>query len=301
MSGDLATATGPGLPATERRVEVPGGRVWVTTIGGGTGLPLVALHGGPGSSHDYLITLAALGDERPVVLYDQLGCGRSDRPGDPSLWRIDRFLSELEAVLDALGAGEIHLLGHSWGTMLAVEYALAHPGRLASLTLVSPCLSMRRIREDMARLKQGLPPAVRDVIDRHEAAGTTDSGMYRAASMLFHRQHVCRLPEWPEPLQRSQDAWAWDVYRTMWGPAEFSPTGNLREYERENRLGDLGLPVLYLCGRHDEITPEATAAYHEKTPGSKMVVFESSSHLPNLEEAERFLQVLRGFLHDTGR
>jgi proline iminopeptidase len=285
-----------GVPAVERWIAVPGGRVWAVTLGAGPGLPLLVLHGGPGSSHDYLLNLSALGEERPVSLYDQLGCGRSDRPPDPSLWRLDRYVRELDALVESLGYPRCHLLGHSWGTLLALDWTLAHRDRVASLTLVSPCLSLRRVREDMDRLKKALPKAVQDVIAMHEAEGTTQSGMYRAATRLFYQQHVCRLPEWPEALVRTQSAFAWDVYRTMWGPSEFSVTGNLSGCEREDRLGEIGVPVLYACGRHDEITPESTAAYHERTPGSRMEVFESSSHTPNLEEPERFLEVVAGFL-----
>jgi len=280
----------------EAFVAVPGGRVWMRRSGAGAGAPLVLLHGGPGSPHDYLEPLAVLGDEREVVFYDQLGCGRSYTPDDPSLWSVARFVEELGAVIGTLRRAPVHLLGHSWGAMLAADYALEHPHDVASLILDSPCLSMRRVRDDMERLKAELPEAVRRVIERCEHDGTTDSGAYGAAAMAFYRRHVCRLADWPEPLVRSQSAWGWPVYHTMWGPAEFTPTGTLAGYEREDRLVDLRAPVLYLCGRHDEITPESTRAYHERTPGSEFVVFEASAHVQHLEEPERYASVVRGFL-----
>jgi proline iminopeptidase len=234
-----------------------------------------------------------------VVLYDQLGCGRSERPDDPLLWRIDRYVRELEAVVEELGLDRFHLLGHSWGTMLGLDWALAHKGRAVSLTFVSPCFSMRRVKADMANLKQAMPRAIQDVLTAHEARGTTDSGIYRASTRIFYQQHVCRLPVWPEPLVRSQEVFSWPVYHTMWGPSEFTVTGNLAGYEREGRLGELDLPVLYACGRHDEITPDSTAAYHQRTPGSRMEIFQDSSHVPNLEEPERFLTVVADFLRDV--
>lgn len=295
MSAERPAAGGE-TAIRERWVEVPGGRVWVGSLGDG-GMPLVTVHGGPGSSHDYLLSLAPLADRWPVAFYDQLGCGRSERPAEPELWRIERFVAELAAVIEALGHPRVHLFGHSWGTMLALEYALAHGERVASLVLASPCLSMRRIRGDMERLISALPPAVVETIERHEAAGTTGSGTYRAAVQVFLHQYVCRMPEWPELLQRSEDVWSRDVYRTMWGPTEFRPTGNLRDYEREDRLAELEMPVLYLCGRHDEITPESTAAYCEATPGARIVIFEESAHVAHLEEREPFLAVVREFLN----
>lgn len=287
------------VQASERWIAVPGGRVWASRVGGGEGLPLLVLHGGPGSCHDYLISLAQLGGERPVIFYDQLGCGRSDRPASRSHWRIDRFVQELQAVVTAFDLSRCHLLGHSWGTMLGLDWALQEPGRVASLTFVSPCFSMRRIKADMARLKQALPQSIQDVLTAHETRGTTDSGMYRAATRLFYQQHVCRLVPWPEPLVRTQSAFSWEVYQTMWGPSEFTLSGNLSDYEREDRLGELAVPVLYACGQYDEITPESTAAYHERTPGSRFVVFPASSHVPNLEEPEHFLHTVAGFLRNA--
>jgi proline-specific peptidase len=277
-------------------VDAPGGRVWMRRCGGGAGAPLITLHGGPGSPHDYLEPLAGLGDDREVVFYDQLGCGRSDRPTDKSLWKIDRFVAELNAVVETVGRKPLHLLGHSWGAMLAVDYALTHPENVASLILDSPCLSMQRVRSDMERLRAALPMAVQRVLDSCEAEGRTDSGAYGAAAMVFYRRHVCRKTDWPEPLMRSQQNWALPVYHTMWGPAEFTPNGNLAGYEREDGLRELNRPVLYLCGRYDEITPEATAAYHHQTPGSEFVVFEDSAHVQHLEEPERYDAVVRGFL-----
>jgi proline-specific peptidase len=279
-----------------RMVDVPGGRVWTRQVGAVGATPLVLLHGGPGCPSAYLEPFEAIGADRPVLFYDQLGCGESDRPDDPALWRIERFVRELEAVIDSLGRGAVHLLGHSWGSMLGIDYALAHPERVASLVLASPCLSMDRVRADMVGLKGGLPGAVHAMIARCEAEGTTQSGAYHAAALVFYRRHLCRLPVWPEPLVRAEAKWGWDVYHTMWGPAEFTPTGNLAGFEREDRLGELRCPVLYTCGRHDEITPESTAAYHARTPGAEMRVFEDSAHLPHLEEGPAYLETVRDFL-----
>ncbi len=278
------------------RIHVPGGTIWMRKFGAGSGAPVLALHGGPGSPHDYLEPLAVLADEREIVFYDQLGCGRSDRPDDSSLWVIDRFVEELDAVVAAVGARRVHLLGHSWGAMLAVDYALQHTHRVASLILSSPCLSMRRVREDMASLRAALPEAVKGVLARCEEDGTTGSGAYGAAAMTFYRRHVCRMPEWPEPLVRSQAGWGRQVYLTMWGPAEFTPTGNLASYEREERLCELKCPVLYLCGLHDEITPHSTAAYKAATVGAEFAVFEESAHVPHLEEPAAYCSVVRDFL-----
>lgn len=138
-------------------------------------LPLLVLHGGPGFPHDYLEDLARLADGgRVVVFYDQLGCGRSDHPDDPSLWVMDTFVEEVSVVREALGLDRIHLLGHSWGGWLALDFALGRPAGLESLVLASTCASLPAFAAETRRLKESLPPDVQEVIDRHEAEGTTD-------------------------------------------------------------------------------------------------------------------------------
>src|SRR4051812_7310282 len=154
-------------------VPVTGGRVWYRVLAGGTGLPMVTVHGGPGGVHDYLEPLAALADERPVVFYDQLGAGKSDALQDATLWTNERLINELGQLLDALDLGRVHLLGHSWGTIIAAEYAIRSPGLLASLVLSNPILSLPRYVAGAAVLRAGLPAEVRAVLDRHEAAGST--------------------------------------------------------------------------------------------------------------------------------
>lgn len=279
-------------------VPVHGGTVYCKTVHkSGNGKPLVVLHGGPGCPHDYLETLDACANERPVIFYDQLGCGRSDRPSDVGLWNLDRFIDELALVAKALNLESFHLFGHSWGTMLAVDYTLAYPTQVDRLVLTSPCLSMVKVRADMERLKATLPLKVVEIIAREEAAGSTDSPAYRYAMMEFYRRHVCRLQPWPAALHRSYDGWSWQVYKEMWGPSEFYPIGNLREYEREGLLSNIANETLFLCGRFDEMTPEATLQYAQRIRNAKAKVFERSAHLSPLEEPDDFVSTMRAFLN----
>lgn len=286
--------TAPAVP--EGYVNVTGGRVWYQVVGSGDATPLLTLHGGPGYPHDYLEPLAALADERPVVFYDQLGCGRSDRPDDSSLWRAERFVEELGQVREALGLEQTHILGQSWGSMLATDYALTKPAGLVSLILADPPLSIPRWLDDAAKYRRELPAEVQEVLDRHEAAGTTDSDEYDAAAMEYYKRHVCRLDPWPDAIMRTFEGAGHAVYKTMWGPSEFFMTGSLKDYDRTPRLHEIGVPTLFLCGRYDEATPEATAWYHSLLPGSELVVFEQSSHMPHLEESESYLATARDFL-----
>lgn len=283
---------------SEQYVEVPGGRVWSRTVGSGPGRPLLVLHGGPGFTCEYLDTLAELGDERPVVFFDQLGCGRSDRPDDRALWTVDRFEREVGCVRAALGLTEVHLLGQSWGAMLAVEHALTGAPGVLSMILASPPLSIPMWQRDAERLRKMLPDDVQHTLRSHEERGFTSCPEYRAAVMEYGRRYICRMQPWPDAYERSYAGEGEQVYHTMWGPNEFTVTGSLSGYDRCDRLPELAVPTLLTCGRFDEATPEATAAYQRLIPGSRMVVFEASAHFPHLAEAAGYLAEVRAFLRD---
>jgi proline iminopeptidase len=282
-------------------VRVEGGRVWYRIVGTGSGVPLLTLHGGPGAPHDYLEPLEALGDGRPVVFYDQLGCGKSDRPTDKALWRVERFVRELAQVRRALGLNRVHILGQSWGTILAVDYMLTRPAGVESLILADPAISIPRWMRDAARYRRKLPEAMQATLARHEKAGNMACLEYLGATLAFYKRHVCRLDPWPEPLHRTLRSFGTEVYSTMWGPNEFVATGTLKSYDRTSRLREISVPTLFLCGRYDEATPESTAFYARRIRGAATVVFEKSAHMPHLEETAKYLRVVRDFLRRLRR
>jgi proline-specific peptidase len=283
-------------------VPFRGHHTWYRVAGGGEvigRLPLILVNGGPGAAHDYFEPLQAwAGSGRRIVFYDQLGSGDSDHPHDPGLWTVELFVEELRAVREALGLACCHLLGQSWGGLLALEHALAHPRGIASLTLADPLVSVPQWGAEAARLRAELPAAVQEALTRHEAAGTTGSPEYKAATMVYYARHVCRLDPWPECLQRAFARLAEDpeVYNTMWGPSEFHVTGTLKEWDVRGRLPGILAPALVLGGRFDECTPAIQEDLQRRLPGSQWTVFEDSAHLPHLEEPERFREVVEGFL-----
>ena len=280
----------------EGRIAVDSGEIWYRVVGDGAATPLLTLHGGPGYPHPYLLPLDALAVERPVIFYDQLGCGNSPCQADPAFWRIERFVTELAQVRDALDLDCVHLFGHSWGAMLAVDYLLTRPDGVSSAILASPALSIPRWLEDTARMVRRLPPAVQATIEGHQAAGTTSTREYHDAVMEFNRRHLCRIFPFPEAMKRSHQESSGEVYSIMWGPSEFYATGNLKAYDRTALLSELTLPVLFTCGRYDESTPEACAWYQSLTPGSRLEVFENSAHMAHLEETDAYLDTVRRFL-----
>jgi proline-specific peptidase len=280
----------------EGRVPFRGYETWYRSVGDGPGIPLLCLHGGPGSTHLGLTALDLLADERRVVLYDQLGSGNSSKPSDPSLWTVELFLAELANVRDALGLDRVHLLGHSWGGMLALEYALTQPGGLASLVLSSTLSSAALWREESLRLRAALPAEIREPLNAHEAAGTTDDPEYQRAMLGFLHRHLCRLDPWPPVVEQLWRSTNLEVYNTMWGPSEAHPTGVLAGWDVTSRLGRIRVPALVLCGRYDEATPRQAETIAAALPDAERVIFEESAHLAPLEETEHYLATVRAFL-----
>ena len=282
----------------EGRTDVPGGQIWYKIVGTGDAVPLLTLHGGPGAGHDYLESLEHLSTDRPVVFYDQLGCGRSDKPDDDSLWNIGRYVEELDALREALDLSRIHLLGHSWGGWLAIEYMMGSPSGVESLTLASTSSSIPQAASETARLKGYLPRKVLDVLEQGEAAGDLHSREYEAAAMVFLKRHLCRLDPWPDSVVRSMKHGMENPtpYQTIQGPNEFTFDGNLKDWDRTYRLSEISVPTLITVGRHDELTPACAETLLSGIPNSQLVVFEYSAHVSHIEEQDKFLQTLRAFL-----
>lgn len=281
-------------------IPVDGHRVWYRRVGGGPGLPLLLLHGGPGAGHDYLEPLQGLARDREVIFYDQLGCGRSDRPDDPALWRIERSVREVDTVRKALGLGRIHLLGQSWGGWLGIEYMLSHPRGIAGLVLASTSASIPQFVSEAAKLKAQLPPAMVAVMARCEAAGHWDDPQYLEAVMAFYRRHLCRVDPWPDCMQRTvRNLEGNQVYEVMNGPNEFIVIGNLKDWDRIDRLGEIRVPTLITVGAHDELTPACAETLRAGIPGSRVVQFDDSSHTAHIEETTRYLEVVDAFLREA--
>jgi proline iminopeptidase len=288
------SCTPRGLTPREGYLQVTGGRVWYRIVGRGTGIPLLVLHGGPGVPSTYLKPLAGLADERPVVFYDQLGSGKSDHPSDTALWRTDRFLDELATVRRALGLREVHLYGHSWGTMLAIDYLLQRPAGVRSVILAGPVISLPRTRHDDDSLKATLPDSVAALLARSERAGRCATPEYQTAMGMYYQRFFARRQPWSRDLDsavRGIDRRASDV---MMGPCDRS--GSLAAYDRTEQLSSLALPALFLVGGYDPTTPAATRSYQQLVPGSTMVIFDSSGHLPMQDEPQRYVAVIRDFL-----
>jgi L-proline amide hydrolase len=288
------------MKAREGYVDFRGYRTWYRFVGdlNTPVTPLLALHGGPGSTHNYFGPLEGLAAERPVVLYDQIGCGKSDRPEDIG-WSVEVFRDEVAAVRDQLGLERIHLLGTSWGGMLAQEHVLAGARGIVSLTLSSTLANLALWNQEQLRLRSELPPNVIEVLDRHERAGTYDDPEYEEAMEAYFDRHFYRGPKPRAELDAMAAQKATDVYRAMQGPNEWTTTGALKGWDTRNRLREIDVPTLVVRGRYDMCTEPIAAELVDGIQGAREVVLDHSSHTPVLEETDRYLEVVGGFLRDA--
>lgn len=286
--------------AREGYIPFHGYRTWYRIVGDGDAdrhAPLILLHGGPGAPHDYLENLEVLADAgRRVIFYDQLGCGNSDQPHDPAMWTTDLYVEELGVVRSALGLDRCHILGQSWGGMLAMSYALTQPSGVLSLIVANSPASVPFWMTELDRLRAELPPDVEATLRRHEAASTTDSQEYQDAMMVFYHRHVCRLDPYPEFVQRAFERISQEVYGTMNGPSEFHVIGTLKDFDITSRLGEITIPTLLISGGYDEVTPATVEQVHRGIPGSSWELFENCSHLTHVEEPNRFMAFVNDFL-----
>jgi L-proline amide hydrolase len=266
--------------------------------------PVVVLHGGPGATHNYTLRMARLSEQGwPVIHYDQLGAGLSTHlPGEGAdFWTVDLFLDELDNLLDGLGVGgNYHLIGQSWGGMLGAEHAIRKPAGLRSFVIADSPASMDLWVSEANRLRESLPREVQEVLLKHEEAGTTDSSEYAEAEKVFYDRHVCRVVPNPPEVAQSFANIAEDptVYHTMNGPSEFHVIGTLRDWTVVDRVRDIAAPTLLVSGAYDEATPATMQPFMDGIPDVRWEMFPQSSHMPHVEEEERFLTVVGGFLHE---
>jgi L-proline amide hydrolase len=285
---------------------VRGGNVYVRLNGDvhSKSAPLLVLHGGPGYNHADFLAVLELADERAVILYDQLDSGLSDQPNDPANWSVERFVSEIDAIRASFDLGRLHLLGHSWGSALVMQYAARQPAGLVSIAVSGPYFSTRSWEASTLAELRTLAPSVRDAISDHERTGTTKSPAYQDAIGVYYKRYLERHPE-PDYVtkykQRTGIKPAPVVYEGMWGPAEIKSSGLLRRYDGEPVLGEIRVPALVICGEYDEMSPAAAAPLVGKIAGARLLVVPDSGHMISLDQPERYVAAIREHLGRTDR
>lgn len=293
------------FPPADRELMVPvkGGRIYVRTNGVSAGgrLPVLLLHGGPGGMHSTFHDPLELADERMVVLYDQLDSGRSDHPDDPANWTVPRFADEIDAVAAALGLARFHVLGHSWGATIALEWAARKPATLAGLVLASPFISGKSWIADVTARRAALPADVQAVIDACEGKAPPPQATCDAAAGAFYAAFNRRepLPAMRKAYEAAQNLKLNEkLYVAMNGAGEFTQTGTLKDYSGEPLLARLdGARTLFIIGQHDETRISTVAAFAEQVPGgAEFAVIPGAAHGIFNDRPDESVAVVRGFL-----
>ncbi len=279
-------------------LAVNGGKIWYRVTGTGTGTPVILLHGGPGFSSFYLKSLEALGNDRHVVRYDQLGGGKSDHVTDTSMFNIAHFVENLDSLRRFLGYDRVDLYGHSWGTILAVEYYRAHPEHVASLTLASAALDIPAWQRNARRLLETLPDSMQRAVKVSEAKGDFQAPAYQAAVNEFYGRYV-----WHTPVEADLDSTMSTVnegiYNYMQGPSEFTITGTLKNYDATGFLKQIKVPVLYTVGSDDEADTTTVKGFAAATPGARVVIIPHAAHMTMWDNPQANLAAVRDFLREV--
>lgn len=277
-------------------INVKGGKVWYRINGNGNKTPLLLLHGGPGSSSFYLDGLTELSNDRPIIFIDQLGCGRSSKITDTSLMTIQQYVEQLEQIRKALHLEQFYLYGHSWGTMLGIDYYLKYPKAIKAIIFSSPCFSTKAWTNDADTLIATLPKAVQNAIRVNEKNKTFSNEAYQKAVTIYYKNFVKRSEMSKSKQDSSKLFFGSNVYEFMWGPSEFTATGNLLKYDRLKDLPKIKVPTLLLAGEFDEARPSTVKYFQSLIPGAAFLMIPNSGHATMIDNKSVTNQTLRTFL-----
>ena len=294
-------------------ITTPAGefKVWTKRVGNNPRKKVLLLHGGPGANHAYFEAFDSYfpGEQIEYYYYDQLESTHSDQPGDSTLWTIERFVDEVEQVRQALGldSSNFYLLGHSWGGILAIEYALAHQGKLKGLIISNMMASIpayNRYAEEV--LAPQMPAEVVAEIKALEAAEDYGDPRYEELVMSnFYTDHVLRMPleEWPEPVLRGFGGLNYDIYLAMQGPSEFGIREGavLEDWDRFEDLRNIEVPTLTIGARYDTMDPEYMKRMADQLPAGSYLYLPQGSHMAFYDDQQRYMRGVIDFIHAVDR
>lgn len=282
----------------EGYVNVTGGKIWYRVSGQGDKTPIVLLHGGPGYPSHYFNPLMEIGKERPVITFDQLGCGRSDKITDTTLMTVNSYIEQTKKLLNHLGVKEFYLYGHSWGTMLGTDYYLKYPNGIKGLILASPCLSSKLWVTDADTLIASLPDTIATVLRNEKNGISQNATKLRRANRAFNNNFYTRKQPKSIDIDSSDRQMGVNVYQYMWGTSEFFVTGTLKNYDRTQDLKNIGIPTLYITGEYDSARPNTVKYYQSLTPNSKLKIITNAGHFTMHDNPSEDVRAIKDFLTD---
>lgn len=278
--------------------------VWTKRFGNNPRIKVLLLNGGPGATHEYFECLESFLPAEGIefIYYDQLGCGNSDNPKDTALWSLPRYVEEVEQVRQALHLTKdnFYLLGHSWGGILAAEYAFKYQQNLKGLiisNMMMSCPAYGKYAQDV--LAKQMKPEVLAEIRQIEAKKDFANPRYMELLMPnFYAEHVCRLPldQWPEPVTRSLGKTNNSLYVTMQGPSEFGVAGKLTNWDRTADLPKLSVPVLSIGGKYDTMDPEHMRWIATQVQHGTALICPQGSHMSLYDDQPAYMRGLTKFL-----
>jgi len=289
-----ASALGPG----EAWLPVRGGRIWYKKSGSGTGTPMVLLHGGPGAGSYYLKPFEDIGDDRPVIRYDQLGAGKSDRLTDTTLMNIPRFVEELDSLRRALAIDKWFVNGQSWGTVLALEYYKAHPEHVAGIVFGGSVFDWPAYERSANAWVKQMSDSSQRAIAAWKAGGSADAPGFKAATEEFYAKYVWRRPVAID-LDSTMAGFGNEQYNYMQGAYEFVVTGTLKNYDARADLPKIAVPVLSTAGEFDEVGPKIVEAHAKLIPGAKFILYKDASHVTTWDARDANVKDVRDFLRSV--
>ncbi|GAB4480187.1 MAG: proline-specific peptidase family protein [Thermoflexibacter sp.] len=287
-------------------IETPIGKfkVWTKRFGNNPKQKVLLLHGGPGSTHEYFECFESFFPKEGIefIYYDQLGSAYSDQPTDTSLWTIERFVEEVEQVRTALGLNKdnFFLLGHSWGGILAMEYALKYQDNLKGLiisNMMSSCIDYDKYAEEV--LAKQMPASAVDSIRMLEAKGDFGNPKYMEILMThFYPKHVCRMPveQWTDPMNRGLSKTNQQIYVIMQGPSEFGISGRLEKWDRKNDLKNIKVPTLTIGGTHDTMDPKHMEWMAKQVQNGSFLLCPNGSHMSMYDDQQTYMQGVINFI-----
>lgn len=292
-------------PEVSGYIQVDGGRIWYRLNGTehlGKMPAIIVAHGGPGGTHRGNMPYVALSDTYPVILYDQLGTGNSDRPEGEDTWRVERFVDEIDHIRQALNLDQVIMAGHSWGGTLAAEYAVRNPDGLVGAILSSPLISTPIWNADNAKWIEALPEETQAVLDRHRNDKTMESAEYRTAAQAFYDRHMCRVGHCTDNGYRvgGPDGNS-AMYLTMWGPTDFFGIGTLKDYDLTPKLPEIRVPTLILCGEFDEAAPKSCNNFGTMITGSRVYILPNAGHATMAADEKHYVEQVRAFVNEVTR
>lgn len=286
----------PLLQQGEGFIDVEGGKIWYGIMGEGDISPILCLHGGPGGTSKSFFNLSELSKERPIIMFDQLGSGRSDHHQDTSLLKVDKLVKQVKAITSELGLNEFYILGSSWGAALALEYYTNHPEGVKGIIFNSPYFSTPIWTEDAAKLVAALPDSIQLAIRLAEKDSVFDTESYAAANNFFARKHGRRKELVKHPYDTVESNGNTFIYNFMWGPSEFTATGTLRDYDNAESLSQVKVPALFTTGEFDEARPETVKRLSHMVSDTRFVMIPDAGHFSLNDNRQAVIRAIEEFL-----